>query len=67
MLFVPDVATVAKGEQIRFQLKNEGELDPESLVGTAQTFDGTRWPQCRATQPEGKWGPCLEVREAGRI
>lgn len=36
MLFVPDAVAVAKGEQIHFQLKNEGELDHEFVLGTAQ-------------------------------
>jgi uncharacterized cupredoxin-like copper-binding protein len=36
MLFAPDVVTVTKGEQIRFRLKNEGELEHEFVLGTPE-------------------------------
>ncbi|KAB2943596.1 MAG: cupredoxin family protein [Hyphomicrobium sp.] len=38
MLFVPDAVTVAKGEQIHFQLRNDGELEHEFVLGTAEEF-----------------------------
>ena len=34
MLFVPDRISVKRGEQIRFVLKNEGELDHEFMLDT---------------------------------
>lgn len=39
MLFVPDVITVRRGEQVRFRLKNEGFLDHEFLLGTAAEIE----------------------------
>lgn len=36
MLFEPDTIDVVKGEQIRFVLENDGELDHEFFFGTAQ-------------------------------
>lgn len=36
MLFAPDVVTVSKGEQVRFQLKNEGEVEHEFVLGTPE-------------------------------
>lgn len=36
MLFEPDSITVKKGEQIRFKLQNEGELDHELVLGTLE-------------------------------
>ena len=39
MLFLPDVVSVKRGEQIRFQLKNEGVLDHEFMLGTAAELD----------------------------
>ena len=39
MLFSPAVVTVTKGEQIRFQLKNEGELEHEFVFGTAEEIE----------------------------
>jgi uncharacterized cupredoxin-like copper-binding protein len=36
MMFAPDVVTVAKGEQVRFHIKNEGDLDHEFVLGTAE-------------------------------
>ena len=39
MLFEPDVVTVAKGEQVRFHLKNDGELDHEFFLGTPEEID----------------------------
>jgi uncharacterized cupredoxin-like copper-binding protein len=36
MAFEPDKIDVAKGEQIRFVLENEGELDHEFFFGTTQ-------------------------------
>jgi uncharacterized cupredoxin-like copper-binding protein len=36
MLFAPDVVTVTKGEQVRFRVKNEGELEHEFVLGTAE-------------------------------
>ena len=39
MLFAPDAITVTKGEQVRFRLRNEGELAHEFLLGTAAEID----------------------------
>ena len=39
MLFVPNVITVARGEQVRFRLSNEGVLDHEFLLGTAAEIE----------------------------
>ena len=36
MSFAPAVITVTKGEQVRFHLRNAGELDHEFMVGTAE-------------------------------
>lgn len=36
MSFAPDVVTVTKGEQVRFHLKNSGELDHEFMIGTEE-------------------------------
>ncbi|KUL94377.1 copper resistance protein [Bosea sp. WAO] len=34
MLFIPDRVEVRRGEQVRFQLRNNGELDHELVVAT---------------------------------
>jgi uncharacterized cupredoxin-like copper-binding protein len=34
MLFIPDRVEVRKGEQIRFKLRNEGEVDHEFVLAT---------------------------------
>jgi len=36
MIFIPDKLRVRKGEQIRFQLRNNGEIDHEFVVGTLE-------------------------------
>jgi len=36
MLFLPDTLKVRKGEQIRFQLRNNGEIDHEFVVATVE-------------------------------
>ena len=36
MLFLPDTLTVRRGEQIRFQLRNNGAIDHEFVVGTVE-------------------------------
>ena len=36
MVFIPDKLRVRKGEQIRFQLRNNGEVDHEFVVGTVE-------------------------------
>jgi uncharacterized cupredoxin-like copper-binding protein len=36
MLFIPDRIRIRKGEQIRFQLRNNGEVDHEFVVGTLE-------------------------------
>ena len=36
MMFIPDKLRVRKGEQIRFQLRNNGEVDHEFVVGTVE-------------------------------
>jgi uncharacterized cupredoxin-like copper-binding protein len=36
MLFIPDKLRIRKGEQIRFQLRNNGEIDHEFVVGTLE-------------------------------
>jgi len=36
MLFLPDRIKVRKGEQIRFQLRNNGEIDHEFVVATVE-------------------------------
>lgn len=36
MLFVPDRLKVRKGEQVRFLLRNNGEIDHEFVIGTAE-------------------------------
>lgn len=36
MLFLPDRVKVKKGEQIRFQLRNNGAVDHEFVVGTVE-------------------------------
>ena len=36
MIFIPDKLRVRKGEQIRFQLRNNGEIDHEFVVGTVE-------------------------------
>lgn len=39
MLFAPDVITVAKGEQVRFKLVNDGELEHEFVLGTKEEIE----------------------------
>lgn len=34
MMFFPDLVKVRKGDQIRFQLRNNGEIDHEFVIGT---------------------------------
>jgi uncharacterized cupredoxin-like copper-binding protein len=36
MIFIPDRLRIRKGEQIRFQLRNNGEVDHEFVVGTVE-------------------------------
>lgn len=36
MLFIPDRLEVRRGEQVRFQLRNNGELDHELVVATLE-------------------------------
>jgi uncharacterized cupredoxin-like copper-binding protein len=36
MEFVPSVITIKKGEQIRFKMRNDGELDHELVIGTLE-------------------------------
>lgn len=36
MVFIPDKLRVRKGEQIRFQIRNNGEVDHEFVVGTVE-------------------------------
>jgi uncharacterized cupredoxin-like copper-binding protein len=36
MIFIPDTLRVRKGEQIRFQLRNNGAIDHEFVVGTLE-------------------------------
>jgi uncharacterized cupredoxin-like copper-binding protein len=36
MLFIPDKLRIRKGEQIRFQLRNNGEIDHEFVVATLE-------------------------------
>ncbi|MBX9943093.1 MAG: cupredoxin family protein [Reyranella sp.] len=36
MLFLPDRLKVRKGEQVRFQLRNNGEIDHEFVIGTVE-------------------------------
>jgi uncharacterized cupredoxin-like copper-binding protein len=36
MLFLPDTLSVRRGEQIRFQLRNNGALEHEFVVGTVE-------------------------------
>jgi len=36
MIFIPNTLRVRKGEQIRFQLRNNGEVDHEFVVGTVE-------------------------------
>jgi uncharacterized cupredoxin-like copper-binding protein len=36
MLFIPDKLRIRKGEQIHFQLRNNGEIDHEFVVGTLE-------------------------------
>lgn len=36
MIFIPDKLRIRKGEQVRFQLRNVGEIDHEFVVGTLE-------------------------------
>lgn len=36
MIFIPDRIRIRKGEQVRFQLRNNGEIDHEFVVGTLE-------------------------------
>lgn len=36
MLYLPDRVTVRKGEQVRFQLRNNGAIDHEFVIGTVE-------------------------------
>jgi uncharacterized cupredoxin-like copper-binding protein len=36
MIFIPDNLRIRKGEQVRFQLRNIGEVDHEFVVGTLE-------------------------------
>lgn len=36
MLFLPDLVQVRKGEQIKFVLRNNGEIDHELVIGTLE-------------------------------
>ncbi len=39
MLFVPDRVEVRKGEQIRFELSNDGMINHEFVLGTRKDID----------------------------
>lgn len=39
MLFAPEEITVAVNEQVRFRLKNDGELEHEFILGTAEEIE----------------------------
>lgn len=36
MLYLPDRVTIRKGEQVRFQLRNNGAIDHEFVIGTVE-------------------------------
>ena len=36
MVFIPDNVRIRKGEQVRFQLRNNGEVDHEFVIGTVE-------------------------------
>jgi len=52
MLFKPDEVIVSRGEQIRFHLNNEGELDHEFVLGTPEEID--EHAEMMRTMPEMK-------------
>lgn len=59
MLFSPNKVTVKKGEQIRFKLKNEGELDHELVLGTLEDnlkhgHEMAKNPDMEHDDPNGK-------------
>jgi len=37
MLYLPDRLTVRRGEQVRFQLRNNGVIDHEFVIGTVES------------------------------
>ena len=49
MLFLPDRLKFRKGEQVRFQLRNNGAIDHEFVVGTVEEHDD---PNAKRLKPK---------------
>lgn len=69
MLFVPDAVTIAAGEQVRFSLRNIGELEHEFVLGTAEEIDEhadmmLAMPDMQHNDPNAKR---LQPKESGDI
>lgn len=69
MLFAPDVITVKKGEQIRFVIKNEGELTHEFMLATKPENDKhavlmQKYPDMEHDDPNGK---TLQTKNSSEI
>jgi uncharacterized cupredoxin-like copper-binding protein len=69
MLFVPDRVEVKKGEQVKFVLRNHGELKHEFMLATKAENDKhaalmQKYPDMEHDDPNGK---SLETRKSGAL
>lgn len=69
MLFVPDRVEVRKGEQIKFVLRNDGELKHEFMLATVAENDKhavlmQKYPDMEHDDPNGK---SLETKKAAEL
>ena len=69
MLFVPDLIQVKKGEQIKFVLRNHGELKHEFMLATKAENDKhavlmQKYPDMEHDDPNGK---SLETKKSGEL
>jgi uncharacterized cupredoxin-like copper-binding protein len=69
MIFIPDVFTIRKGEQIKFVLRNVGAIEHEFVLGTKQEIDAhaeemKKNPDMEHDDPQSKR---LKAKENGEI
>jgi uncharacterized cupredoxin-like copper-binding protein len=69
MLFVPDRVEVKKGEQVKFVLRNHGELKHEFMLATKAENDKhaalmQKYPDMEHDDPNGK---SLETKKSGEL
>jgi uncharacterized cupredoxin-like copper-binding protein len=69
MVFIPDVFTIRKGEQIKFVLRNVGAIEHEFVLGTKQEIDAhaeemKKNPDMEHDDPQSKR---LKAKENGEI